>query len=231
MAVQATLQPIQTQFDLSKAITMSKFFNRVKLKASTRLILRALVDYYNPNKEYTFPKQNTLADVTGCSRETVISSIEELRSKGLIITIGEKGDSLKYRFCEKFFTLLNFQQPCEKIQHGDVKKCHTMNKVSLTNNITNSNIKKSYNNKNNYNFVQGIQYKTPEATKEELNQSLKLNTQEVILSPYNSKQAAVELIQELKVSGNNDINNMIISKLIKHWNLNQKDELISIKAE
>src|ERR1035437_7097211 len=112
-----TIKVNVSQFELSKAITFNKFFSKVKLKASTRLVLRCLIDHWNPNKDYCFPKQNTIADETGCSRKSVNTAIDELRSNGLILTNGEIGEGLKYYLTAKFFELIEISQ-------GSVKKLH-----------------------------------------------------------------------------------------------------------
>ena len=47
-----------SSFDLSKAITFSRFFSKVKLSPSARLVLRCLIDFWNPEKGLVYPGQN-----------------------------------------------------------------------------------------------------------------------------------------------------------------------------
>jgi len=148
-----------TQFELSKAITFSKFFSKVKLKASTRLVLRCLIDHWNPDKDYCFPKQNTIAEETGCSRATVINSIEELRAKCLILTNGELGDSLKYYLTPKFFELVEIQHGCLKKTHGGCQKTRQHEQIN-SKQINNVSSFKKNNFRSYQNKQEGIIYKS-----------------------------------------------------------------------
>lgn len=94
-----------SSFDLSKAMTFSKIFNKVKLSPSARLVLRCLVDFYNPLKGLVYPGQDFISASTGASLRSVKSSVEELRQAGLILTV-KKGLKLNYYFSRKFFELL-----------------------------------------------------------------------------------------------------------------------------
>ena len=75
-----------TSFDLSKAITFSKFFSKIKLSPSARLILRCLVDFYNPKKGLVYPGQNIISECTGVSARSITNAVEELRQEGIILT-------------------------------------------------------------------------------------------------------------------------------------------------
>lgn len=199
-----------SQFEISKAITFSKFFSRIKLKASARLVLRCLIDHWNPDKEYCFPRQNTIADETGCSRETVIAAIDELRAKGLIFTNGEKGEGLKYYIAPKFFELLEIQQPCGKIQHG------TCEKISQHEQIKYKQINKTTSKKSFY-FDQGIAYKSPELTRQELETSQ--NVEKACPLDYNKNEALIWL------SNLPDIlkNSYFAREVRKKWGINEAD--------
>lgn len=94
-----------SSFDLSRAITFSKFFSKIKLSPSTKLVLRALCDHWNPEKGLMYPGQNFLAEATGASKRSVINSIFRLREKGIILTKRTKF-GLNYYFTKKFFELL-----------------------------------------------------------------------------------------------------------------------------
>lgn len=225
MAVQAT-KSVSSNYELVRNIYFSGALNTLKITPTTKLVLIGLLNHYNPNNADMYPSISYLAKQLGISERSISRAIVDLKNAGLIIY--ETKNVNRYRFTSIFFNIANLSNtPCQNgmEDHDKLADKHVSKPI---NNNKNSNLKNSYSNKNNYNnynAVQGIQYKTPEATREELNNSLNLNTREVIKSPYNDKQIALELIQELKTSGNNDLNNMIISKLIKHWNLKQ-DELL-----
>jgi DNA-binding transcriptional regulator GbsR (MarR family) len=158
-----------SQFELSKAITFSKLFSKIKLTPSARLVLRCLTDHWNQEKQYCFPKQNTLSDETGCSRKSVNDAIKELRLNGLILTTGEKGESLKYYLTNNFFDLIKTSQACAKNAHTYVKTSqHEQIKPKQINNKTSFQ-------KNNFKTTQKpvneISYLTPYKTKEMLKQS------------------------------------------------------------
>ena len=94
-----------TSFDLSKAVTFSKLFSKVKLNQSARLVLRCLIDFWNPKKGLVYPGQEFIAEATGVSVRSVKSAVEELRNAGLILTT-KKGTHLNYYFTAKFFEIL-----------------------------------------------------------------------------------------------------------------------------
>jgi DNA-binding transcriptional MocR family regulator len=180
------------------------------MSPTARLVLITLCSYHNPTKAYSFPRQKTLAESTGASLKSVTNAINELRLLGLLMTTGELGDTLKYHFTAKFFELVKITNPCVKNAHGGCVKTadHEQSNFKQIN-------KKS--NFNNFNSVQGVIYKTPEQTKQEISKSLNSDKDEK--SPYNDKETALNLIEQLKTD-NNDISNMIINKLVKLWQIN-----------
>lgn len=95
-----------SQFELSKAITFSKFFSKVKLSPSAKLVLRCLIDHWNAEKMFCYPAQETITEETGLSLRSVKNAIGELREANLILT--ELKKSLNYTFTAKFFELVNF---------------------------------------------------------------------------------------------------------------------------
>jgi DNA-binding transcriptional regulator GbsR (MarR family) len=110
-----------SSFDLSKAITFSGIFSKVKLSPSARLVLRCLVDFWNPNKGLVFPGQKKIAEYTGSSDKSVTNAVNELRKENLIFTAGAAGGKLKYYFTAKFFELLKITEGNEKITDSIVK--------------------------------------------------------------------------------------------------------------
>ena len=112
MSTQASVMSV-TSFDLSKAVTFSKIFSKIKLSPSARLILRCLIDFYNPNKGLVYPGQKTIAECTGAGEKTITNAVNELRSENLILTT-KKGTSLNYHFSNKFFELVGFTDNTRK---------------------------------------------------------------------------------------------------------------------
>ena len=85
-------------------MTFSKIFSKVKLSASARLILRCLIDFYNPSKGLVYPGQKMIAECTGVSQRSITNAVEELRQQGIILTT-KKINHLNYHFTKKFFEL------------------------------------------------------------------------------------------------------------------------------
>jgi len=96
-----------SSFDINKAITFKKFFAKIKLSPSARLVIRCLVDFWNPTKGLVYPGQKVIAECTGLTERSVTSAVEELRSCGLIYTT-RRASGLNYYFSTKFFEALEF---------------------------------------------------------------------------------------------------------------------------
>lgn len=114
MASNAAMESL-TSFDLSKAMTFSKIFTKIDLTPSARLVLRCLVDLWNPSKGKVFPTQKTLETFTGVKSRSITNAIDELRQKELIETKGDTGKRLDYYFTAKFFELVKTAEGIAKI--------------------------------------------------------------------------------------------------------------------
>lgn len=139
-----------SSFNLSKAITFSGIFSKVKLSPSARLVLRCLVDFWNPEKGLVYPGQKKIAEYTGMTRESVNKCINELRKENLVLSSGAAGEKLKYYFTPIFFELVktsqvNDKKPqgCEKSSQGCSEKSSHHEQI-----IHEQNIKQINNNKN-----------------------------------------------------------------------------------
>jgi len=108
-----------SNLDLQLLITHSNLFTKIKLSASTRLVLRALIDYYNSNTGKLYPSQTTLSAATGCSIRQVERSILELKNNGLIISSGQIGKSNHYKLTNKFYSLILTPKPCKSSKIDD----------------------------------------------------------------------------------------------------------------
>lgn len=194
-----------TSFDLSKAMTFSKIFSKVKLSPSARLVLRCLVDFYNPKKGLVYPGQKTISECTGASLKSVNSAIDELRKAGLILTSGSTGERLKYYFSNTFFEIVGItqgyvktsQEPYVKITHHEqheTKQINNKNKVL------------------NFQKADGVKYKSPETTREEINDSKGVKS-----SPLDfTRDEAIKWLNGLPVFAQNGY---FAKELKKKWNL------------
>jgi|GEM_PF-2771038 len=140
-----------SSFDLSKAITFSGIFSKIKLSPSARLVLRCLVDFWNPEKGLVYPGQKKIAEYTGMTRESVNKCINELRKENLVLSSGAAGEKLKYCFTPIFFELVKTSQGndkklqwCEKSSQGGSEKSSHHEQI-----IHEQNIKQINNNKSN----------------------------------------------------------------------------------
>jgi len=114
--LEGTLQKI-TQFELSNLIRKSKLFSKIKLAPATRLVLESLV-YHYPNIRVNI---KTLEEETGNSRRSVDNALNELKEKGLIITI-QTGRSSIFKLTQTFFDLLEIAHPAcknEPVRHAN----------------------------------------------------------------------------------------------------------------
>lgn len=157
-----------SSFDLSKSMTFSKIFSKVKLSPTARLVLRALVDFWNPAKGLVYPGQKTISECTGASLRSVNSAIEELRKLGLILTTGESGERLKYYFTAKFFELTGIAQTKAKLAHPTCAKIahhEQKNPKQINNNYYYQ--KTNFKNRNEWkgNQQMSINYNNPEKTR------------------------------------------------------------------
>ena len=198
-----------TSFDLSKAMTFSKIFSRVKLSPSARLVLRCLVDFWNPKKGLVYPGQNTIADCTGITTRSVVNAVEELRRSGLVLTTGNNGERLKYYFSRTFFDLAGISQGCEKLSQ-----------VTTENFSPHEQHEPRTNNKQNKNLtfqkhLESVRYISSEATRKQLNETLKRDDK----SPYNDLETALKYIQDLSSQMHNDLIRKQVCKIKRLWNL------------
>lgn len=74
-----------SSFEINKLITTSNLFSKVELMLSSRLVLRCIIDYWNPKLGYAYPTQRTIAKCTGLSEVSVGQAVKELELKQLII--------------------------------------------------------------------------------------------------------------------------------------------------
>lgn len=100
------VQPTRlTQFELSKQLIQSKFFSKVKLSPSARLVLIVLCSHY-PN---IYPSIKTIQEEAGInSKQSVITALKELSKHGLILYETKKSNN--YQFTGLFFNLLDVQK-------------------------------------------------------------------------------------------------------------------------
>lgn len=78
----------------------------LKLSSNALNLMTHLLRFYNPNKKYVFPHQQTLADRTKTSVASVKRGLSELLKANLIIKTKTKNGNL-YAFTGKLFELLD----------------------------------------------------------------------------------------------------------------------------
>jgi biotin operon repressor len=70
-----------------------------RLSATARLVAARLLDHMNCRHRECFPSGTTIANALGCSRNSVVTGIKELRNAGWVLT-EKDGRGLIYRFNE-----------------------------------------------------------------------------------------------------------------------------------
>lgn len=102
-----------TQFELCKEIYTSGILSKVKLAPTTKLVLLALANHYNPEKPDMFPSKEYIAKHLGISERSVGSAIVELKNKGLVLYEAKRVN--RYKFTNIFFNMvISADEPCKK---------------------------------------------------------------------------------------------------------------------
>ena len=186
------------QFYLSKALVSS--LHKFELPPTAKLVLIYLADCYNPEKNEVFPKQKTIAEKIGLSERSVIRAIKELTTAGIIIY--ETKANNFYKFTSKFFSLANLSP--EKGQNVTSRYDNLSHPYIGTDKVTEKEQQKKVfemSEKRKYhheNHTKGMNYKTPEQTREEIKHTLVRDDK----SPMNDKDTAIKYIEELSPAEN-----------------------------
>lgn len=93
--------PQFNQITLLKQIYFSGFLTKCNLTGTTKLVLFALAEHYNSEKEEMFPSQKYLANQLGISEKSVERSVKELAEQGFITYTTKRVN--RYKFTIKFF--------------------------------------------------------------------------------------------------------------------------------
>lgn len=205
MQVQACKVEVSS-FDLSKAMTFSKIFSKVKLSPSARLVLRCLVDFYNPKKGLVYPGQELISECTGVSSRSITNAVDELRKASLILTT-KKGSNLNYHFSNIFFELVEVadhtRKNCSSSPAKIADKQHENNKINNKHKILNF--------QKNYSQPEGVDYPSVEKTQEYLAKQKNIKTGSPLDYTYEqAKQYLGCLMPELK-------NSYFARELRKKW--------------
>lgn len=198
-----------SQFELCKLIYTSGILNKIKLTPTSKLVLIALANHYNPDKADMFPSQEYLCRQLGISKRSVINAVNELKTKALIMYETKKVN--RYVFTASFFKLINFAPEGRK---NCTNKDEKIAPEQINEKITNIQFfqKKSFGNhkttKQKYhhdNHLTGINYKQfrPEKLKKE--------------SPLDfTRDEAINFINNLP---QNLKNSFFAQELRKKWNI------------
>ena len=90
-----------SQFEISKRIYSSGILSRIELSMSAKLVLIALGNHYNPEKNGMFPSQKFISEQIGISLKSVERAIKELKNANLLVYVTKKVNC--YYFTTKFF--------------------------------------------------------------------------------------------------------------------------------
>jgi DNA-binding transcriptional regulator YhcF (GntR family) len=218
-----------SQFELSKLVLRN--LNKWGLSPSTKLVLMALSDYYNPKNKDFYPSQQTMADVLGVNLSTVKRAIKELSGLGLIIY--ETKTVNRYKFTQKFFADLKLTLEegqfelldSGKLTHKQIKEKINNKQQSCPENLSFNpqttverpqRIFEAEKRKYHYdNQQKGINYKTPEATRAEIKAVLVRDDR----SPFTDKETAVKFISELSEMMDNPVIQAQVERVKQKWGL------------
>ena len=194
-----------SQFTISKNVYNSGMLSKIKLTMSAKLVLIALTNHYNPEKPDIFPSQQYIAEHLGISIKSVNRAVQELTQAGLLIY--ETKNVNRYKFTAKFFAEIKMS-----VNHGQSDN-QTMDSLSM------KHIKEKKNNTKVLNFQkinEGIKYKSPETTRNELRESLGVRDDK---TPYNDKETAVKFILACQRTAHINVVKKKIEEVRKIWNL------------
>jgi len=141
-----------TSFEICKQIYTSGLFSKIKLSNSSKLVIIAMGNHYNPNKPDIFPSIKYLASQLGIGDRSVARAIVELKNAGLIIY--ETKNVNRYRFTNIFFEMINMavvtcqndkpdhaKMACKHIRRTNNKQIHIKtNKLASENKQVNDDI-------------------------------------------------------------------------------------------
>ena len=111
MSANACTGMVLSQFQLSK-ITL-KNLHKFNVSPTGKLVLLALINFYNPANKDIFPKQQTISDQLGISLSSVKRVIKELADCQIIVY--ETKSTNRYKLTQTFFTLINLTPDTVKI--------------------------------------------------------------------------------------------------------------------
>ena len=194
-----------SQFTISKNVYNSGMLSKIKLTMSAKLVLIALTNHYNPEKPDIFPSQQYIAEHLGISIKSVNRAVQELTQAGLLIY--ETKNVNRYKFTAKFFAEIKMS-----VNHGQSDN-QTMDSLSM------KHIKEKKNNTKVLNFQkinEGVKYKSPETTRNELRESLGVRDDK---TPYNDKETAVKFILACQRTAHINVVKKKIEEVRKIWNL------------
>ena len=195
-----------SQFTISKNVYNSGILSKIKLTMSAKLVLMALTNHYNPEKPDIFPSQQYIAEHLGISIKSVNRAIQELTQAGLIIY--ETKNVNRYKFTTRFFAGIKMSG-----NHGQSGNCG-MDILSM------KHINEKKNNTKVLNFQkkinEGIKYKSPETTKNELRESLGVRDDK---TPYNDKETALKYILTCQNMIHVDIVRKKVEEVKKIWGI------------
>lgn len=195
-----------SQFLISKMIYSSGILNRISLSMSAKLVLMALANHYNPQKNGMFPSQKFMADQLGISLKSVERAIKELKNANLLMYVTKKVN--RYYFTAKFFAEIkmsdNFGQNdgCDHRQIDAQTDKHEQKNNRVFSKKSNEQPRKP--------FVaqqKGVDY-----------QPVKLDMRRDEQTPWNDFAVAQSYVDSLKASLHNAFVRQKVQDVCEHWN-------------
>lgn len=107
-----------SQFEISKRIYSSGILSRIELSMSAKLVLIALGNHYNPEKNGMFPSQKFISEQIGISLKSVERAIKELKNANLLVYVTKKVNC--YYFTTKFFAEIKLSEDIGQIDGRNI---------------------------------------------------------------------------------------------------------------
>jgi DNA-binding MarR family transcriptional regulator len=210
-----------SQFEVLKAVYWSGILRENEISPSTKLVLMALVNHYNPDNKDVFPSQEFISKQLGISEKSVQRAIKELKEKSLILYVNTQSGN-HYYFSNVFFEQIGLSDSIrqnvgfqsDKLSDSCIeqKKEHKSNSNKVFLKVSELSDRRPY----HYNNQQlGQNYKTPEQTKAEISSSLVRDDK----TPMNDKETAIKYVAQLSNMLENPFIKNKVDEVKKRWGL------------
>lgn len=213
-----TKQVVLSQYEISKEIYESGLLSKYEMTAGSKLMLIGLANHYNPKKPDMYPSQKHLEAKLGVSERTIRRAAQELKQLDLIDYENKKVHH--YKFTAKFFAEVKMSYQSGQIvrlkqDKMSDKQIHE-HKNNNNGNLVNFPKPQTYRHDT---AVKGIEYKSPEQTVADYEESVKTENSK---NPWNDKESAVLYIENVKPLMDKREIRERVEQIQKLWNLQEK---------